>query len=122
MIDATDLTTIEVRTQYVQPLIKGILVKTNLCRHAATIFGRQNCAALTPSSEKDNDERVFGTLYQEIALYNKQELGVDGCNSTNEIVKTYAEVMQRMFGKLHKFYTQLTQPMFPSKQIISADT
>jgi hypothetical protein len=97
MINATDLTTIEVRTQYVQPLIKNILAKTNLS--AATLGIQYHCAtssttddeAAPKSSDKDNDEGVIGTLYQEISLY-RGEMEVDDVNSTCDINKSYAEV------------------------------
>lgn len=90
MIDATDLTTTEVRTQYVQPLIKQILAKTNL--NAATLGIK---LAPDPSSEKVvGDEGVIGTLYQEIELYKGELLESNDFNSstTRENNKSYPEV------------------------------
>ena len=88
MIDATDLTTIEVRTQYVQPLIKQILAKTNLS--AATIGIKAEPDA---SSEKVGEESVIGTLYQEIDLYKGELLESNDFNSSARAnYKSYAEV------------------------------
>ena len=86
MIDATDLTTIEVRSQYVQPLIEIILAKTKL--RAATIGIQYSTdEAATTASEKGSEEGVIGTLYQEIELY-KGESELDA----RENNKSYAEV------------------------------
>jgi hypothetical protein len=94
MINATDLTTIEVRTHYVQPLIESILAKTNLSE--AKLGIQYYCATssstpTTTSLDKGDDEGVIGTLYQEIALY-RGKLEVDDINSSREIHKSYAEV------------------------------
>ena len=86
MIDATDLTTTEVRIQYVKPLIEKILAKTKL---RATIIGIQYSTDETvpTPSEKASEEGVIGTLYQEIALYeDESESDARGNN------KSYAEV------------------------------
>lgn len=99
MINATDLTTIEVRTHYVQPLIESILAKTNLSEaklgiqyYCATSSSTTDEAAPTTTSlDKGDDEGVIGTLYQEIALY-RGKLEVDDINSSREIHKSYAEV------------------------------
>lgn len=96
MMNATDLTTIEVRTQYVQPLIQSILAKTNLS--AATLGIQYYCATLSTTdeaaptlSDKDNDEGVIGTLYQEIELY-RRKMEADEGNSPCDNNKSYAEV------------------------------
>jgi len=91
MLDATDLTTTEVRTQYVQPLIEIILAKTNLT--AATLGIQYSKSSTTAeaaptSSEKDSDEGVIGTLYQEIELYEFDEIHSSTCDNN----KSYAEV------------------------------
>lgn len=92
MIDATDLTTIEVRNQYVKPLILRILAKTNLSRHASTLLNIHYSPTSTTSASTCNDEKVIGTLYQEIALYN-DEFTVDyGGDSSSAIANTYAQV------------------------------
>lgn len=94
MIDATDLTTTEVRTHYVQPLIKQILAKTNL--NAATL-GITAAAPDTSSEKVVGDEGVIGTLYQEIELYKRELLETNDVNSsTSENNKSYAEVGFRM--------------------------
>lgn len=88
MIDATDLTTTEVRTQYVQPLIKQILAKTNL--NAATLGIK---AEPDESPEKVGEESVIGTLYQEIDLYKGEVLESNDFNSSARANnKSYAEV------------------------------
>ncbi|KAK1740555.1 hypothetical protein QTG54_008650 [Skeletonema marinoi] len=93
MLDATDLTTTEVRTQYVQPLIEIILAKTNLT--AATLGIQYSKSSTTAeaaptSSEKDSDEGVIGTLYQEIALYESDEVHSSTCDNN----KSYAEILE----------------------------
>ena len=71
MIDATDLTTTDVRNQYVKPLIANILAKTKL--RAATVGIQYSTDETVPTrSEKDSEEGVIGTLYQEIALYEEE--------------------------------------------------
>lgn len=86
MIDATDLTTTEVRIQYVKPLIEKILAKTKL--RAATVGIQCSSDETVPTpSEKASEEGVIGTLYQEIALYeDESESDARGNN------KSYAEV------------------------------
>ncbi len=86
MIDATDLTTTEVRIQYVKPLIEKILAKTKL--RAATVGIQCSSDETVPTpSEKASEEGVIGTLYQEIALYEDES--ESDARSNN---KSYAEV------------------------------
>jgi len=93
MIDATDLTTTEVRTQYVQPLIKQILAKTNLNAATLGIKTAPNPNTSTESEKVVGDEGVIGTLYQEIELYKGELLESNDVNpSTRENNKSYTEV------------------------------
>ncbi len=93
MIDATDLTTTEVRKQYVQPLIKQILAKTNLNAATLGIKTATNPNTSTESEKFVGDEGVIGTLYQEIELYKGKLLESNDVNpSTRENNKSYAEV------------------------------
>ena len=105
MIDATDLTTIEVRTQYVKPLILRILAKTNLSCHASTLLGIHYCpststtdevhSSTTTASSTCNDEKVIGTLYQEIKLYKDEFTVDDGGDSSSQIANTsYAQMLE----------------------------
>ena len=91
MIDATDLTTIEVRNQYVKPLILRILAKTNLSRQS-TLLGIHYCPTSTTSASTCNDEKVIGTLYQEIELYKDEFTVDDGGDSSSQNASTYAQV------------------------------
>ena len=87
MIDATDLTTTEVRFQYVKPLIEKILAKTKL---RATTIGIQYSTTdetVPTPSEKASEEGVIGTLYQEIALYEGESESDTRSNN-----KSYPEV------------------------------
>ncbi len=96
MINATDLTTIEVRTQYVNPLILRILAKTNLSRRAGIHYCPTSTTdevhSTTTASTCHNDEQVIGTLYQEIALYNDEFTVDDGGDSSSQNANTYAQV------------------------------
>ncbi len=97
MINATDLTTIEVRTQYVKPLILRILAKTNLSRRAGIHYCPTSTTdevhSTTSSASTCNDEKkVIGTLYQEIALYKDEFTVDDGGDSSRAIANTYAQV------------------------------
>ena len=101
MIDATDLTTIEVRNQYVKPLILRILAKTNLSRHASTLLGIHYCPTSTTdevhsttTASTCNDEKVIGTLYQEIELYKDEFTVDDGGDSSSQNANTYAQMLE----------------------------
>jgi hypothetical protein len=106
MINATDLTTIEVRDQYVKPLILKILAKTNLSRQASTLLGIHYCPTSTSTADDVhsatnktstcNDEKVIGTLYQEIELYKDEFTVDDDGDSSSQNANTYAQV-----GKSH---------------------
>ena len=95
MINATDLTTSDVRTYYVQPLIRSVLVKTNL---SATVIGIKGYEPKSSTDEgptlpeKDSGEGIISTLYQEIALYKlESEVGETDSSQAGKI-KSYAEV------------------------------
>ena len=73
MIDASDLTTAEVRPQYVLPLIHEILEKSSLIDHA-TVLGidciRCDVTSTLPGIDAPStsmDTRGVSTLFQEIA-------------------------------------------------------
>lgn len=70
-----------------RPFIEKILAKTKLS--AATIGIQYSTDEAAPaSSEKESEEGIIGTLYQEIGLYKgESELDVRGDNN-----KSYAEV------------------------------
>ncbi len=83
MIDASDLTTAEVRAQYVSPLIHEILQKSNLMDHAPSLL--DNPTTSPTSSGADASTR---TLFEEIASEYPSANATDEPNPS----RCYAEV------------------------------
>lgn len=96
MIDASDLTTDEVRSQYVLPLVHEILQKSGLTDQSAVlgfdVASSPSTSAGTdvPSQTLAASNHVVNTLFQEIALMEYQQ--VDAATSATATQRCYAEV------------------------------
>ena len=96
MIDASDLTTDEVRSQYVLPLVHEILQKSGLTDQSAVlgfdVASSPSTSAGTdvPSQTLAASNHVVNTLFQEIALMEYQQAGA--ATSASATQRCYAEV------------------------------